>query len=97
MRPTPEDIAKWKAEAEAATEGPWEADGPYMSMSGGGTWYLRKADARHIASARTAVPALCEEVIRLREALEGAAEWLEGWASAEPYLSTIRAALDPSP
>lgn len=27
------------------------------------------------------------------EALEAAKEWLEGWASAEPYLSTITAAL----
>jgi hypothetical protein len=26
-------------------------------------------------------------------ALEGAEEWLEGWASAEPYLSVITAAL----
>ncbi len=29
----------------------------------------------------------------LVEALEGAEEWLSGWASAEPYLSSIRAAL----
>lgn len=27
------------------------------------------------------------------EALEAAKEWLEGWASAEPYLSTITAAI----
>lgn len=26
------------------------------------------------------------------EALEGAAEWLSGWASAEPYLGRIQAA-----
>ena len=29
----------------------------------------------------------------LLEALEKAEEWLEGWASAEPYLSIIRAAI----
>ncbi|MGS1115975.1 hypothetical protein [Castellaniella sp. UC4442_H9] len=30
---------------------------------------------------------------KLRAACEKAAEWLEGWASAEPYLSELRAAL----
>lgn len=29
----------------------------------------------------------------LREALEAAKEWLESWASAEPYLSIIDAAI----
>ncbi len=33
------------------------------------------------------------EIDRLRNALEGAEEWLEGWMSAEPYLTTIRKAL----
>lgn len=33
----------------------------------------------------------------LREALEGAQEWLQGWASAEPYLSRIDRALAAEP
>jgi hypothetical protein len=34
------------------------------------------------------------EVLRqARDALRGAETWLEGWASAEPYLSEIRRAL----
>jgi hypothetical protein len=30
----------------------------------------------------------------LLAACEAAEEWLEGWASAEPYISTIRAAIE---
>ena len=36
---------------------------------------------------------LAPELREAVEALRAAEEWLEGWASAEPYLSTIRAAL----
>lgn len=42
----------------------------------------RLADARLIAAAPD-----------LLEACKAAEEWLSGWASAEPYLTTIRAAL----
>lgn len=31
--------------------------------------------------------------VRLLNACKGAAEWLEGWASAEPYLSILRSAI----
>ena len=37
-----------------------------------------------------------DEIDKLRRVLEQAEEWLSGWASAEPYLSTIRAALGKS-
>lgn len=37
--------------------------------------------------------ALATENERLRSACEKAVEWLEGWASAEPYLTELRAAL----
>lgn len=36
-----------------------------------------------------------DEIERLREACQSAIEWLEGWDSAEPYLSCLRAALAP--
>lgn len=40
-----------------------------------------------------AANALATENERLRDACERAIEWLEGWASAEPYLAELRAAL----
>ena len=43
--------------------------------------------------AASALDALRAENERLRKACEHAAEWLDGWGSAEPYLSELRAAL----
>lgn len=58
-----------------------------------------KIDAEGLARLFAGAPSTAAERDRLREvnadllkALEGAEEWLEGWASAEPYLSVIRAA-----
>lgn len=41
--------------------------------------------------------ALCDEIERLRAGLVAAREWLSGWASAEPYIGLIDAALGGSP
>lgn len=38
-----------------------------------------------------------ERIATLTAALQGAQEWLQGWASAEPYLSEINKALAPKP
>jgi hypothetical protein len=38
-----------------------------------------------------------EEIERLREACESAIEWLDGWASAEPYVTILRDALGGTP
>lgn len=46
-----------------------------------------------LAPALAAIDAQAAEIARLRGACEKAIEWLEGWASAEPYLSELRAAL----
>lgn len=43
-----------------------------------------------------AIEALEKRNAELTGALEGAREWLKGWASAEPYLSRIEAALQPT-
>lgn len=76
---SPEQRAEWKALADAATEGPWTA-----AEQSHGEWFsiqsphlalctaFEPADAAFIAAARTAVPALLEEVERLREALRQA-------------------------
>lgn len=76
---------------QAHTKGPWSAgnrqveadDGTLIcSLSGWKNEGVSKANARLIAAAPD-----------LLKACEAAEEWLSGWASAEPYLTTIRAAL----
>lgn len=56
----------------------WYIDGPGADVHG----FMAPADAYLIAAAPD-----------LLEACRKAEEWLEGWASAEPYLSVIRAAI----
>ena len=70
------DLAPIKARADAATEGPWERrDGedyamvdaperPQIALVASGE------DATFIAHARTDVPALCDEIERLRAVFE---------------------------
>jgi hypothetical protein len=47
--------------------------------------------AREVEAGVPAAPAAINA--ELLAACEAAAEWLEGWASAEPYLSLLRAAI----
>lgn len=76
MSITEEQRKKWRALADAATEGPWEPHVPYQrdEAAGAGPNHdarsslgLKRAqdDAAFIAEARTAVPALLDEVERL--------------------------------
>lgn len=80
------DVARWAALADAATPEPWLVetyDDPngvtcrYVYAAGdyGVSDELSPEDAAFIASARTAVPALCAEVERLRAALVALSEW----------------------
>lgn len=89
------DTATLRALAEAATKGPWEAytvpqtrtEAPYIAVEVGET-EVRIArfegghyDAAFIAAARTAVPALLDEVERLRAEVDveyGAAQMAAG-------------------
>lgn len=73
------DVARWAALADAATPGPWWFDDKAGEVSGvpdewgDGTDLVCEPNdesAAFIAAARTAVPALCAEVARLRAALE---------------------------
>lgn len=90
-------MAEKETEAEVwFTPGPWEWDGcaqiveaarPHMRVA------FLPSDAQNYACGEpnahliTAAP-------DMYNALLGAEEWLRGWASAEPYIDTIRAALD---
>ena len=75
---TPEQLAQWRALADAATPGPWEAtstwsddgDSYYVAVVDGRALLdtyvsMTDADAAFIAAAREAVPALLAEVERL--------------------------------
>ena len=82
-----ETLARIRAQADAATEGPWEllGDGEYVSGPGilvapddGG---VTSADAEFIAAARTTVPALVdalEKVLELHSPLAGRPFWDAG-------------------
>ena len=78
-----EALARIRAQADAATEGPWEllGDGEYVSGPGilvapddGG---VTSADAEFIAAARTDVPWLLEQVKLRDKALEAVLEMHE--------------------
>lgn len=76
------DTAAIRALADAATEGPWfdydrgigheVCTDPEMEqpLNSGFRETFKAADAAFIAAARTAVPALCDEVDRLRAVVE---------------------------
>ena len=77
-RVTPADLARWRAAADAATEGPWDADviphdpeepcvPEYANLEPNIGAGLTVADAGFIALARIAMPRLLDEVERLRE------------------------------
>lgn len=84
MSVTEEQRKKWRALADAATEGPWEPHVPYQrdEAEGAGPNHdarsslgLKRAqdDAAFIAEARTAVPALLDEVERLQAIVDACA------------------------
>lgn len=80
---TPQAQTEWRAEPMRGNY--FKPDEMWRVNRGDSKPYigpLDKATAHRIAA--------CNEMER---ALEQAEEWLEGWASAEPYLSEIRAAL----
>ena len=72
MTITPSTLAEWRALAEAATAGPWTISSG-ATMSGETEFWITETsdrfepDAAFIAAARTAVPALLDEVARLTE------------------------------
>jgi hypothetical protein len=98
LTPNPATTQPQRGGSEAKhTAGPWKVDGPpdnqivwsspenrvcFLAHSNGAD------EARDVANAR-----LIAAAPDLYEALEEAEEWLSGWASAEPYLAQIRAAL----
>lgn len=78
----------------AHTPGPWEwFHKNWLLPVGGGTailTYTAADDGLHGTDADKALIVAAPEML---DALKGAEEWLSGWASAEPYLSLIRAAI----
>lgn len=76
-RPTDADLARWRALVEAASRG-WEYEPPHEMLTVGAVLddrqteifvvpYERKRDAEFVVAAREAVPALLDEVERLRQ------------------------------
>lgn len=65
-------------------------DGEGICDAGFGIWSWKHPDG--IANANLIVRAVNSHATML-DALKGAEEWLSGWASAEPYLTKIRAAI----
>ncbi|MFA7280809.1 MAG: hypothetical protein WC100_12000 [Sterolibacterium sp.] len=86
----------------AHTTGPWSAEGPDQF----GDYNIHCGHERAVVAAVISNVRSPEEVEAnarliaaapdLVKALEAAEEWLSGWASAEPYLTIIRAALSSS-
>jgi hypothetical protein len=99
------DVAAIRARAEAATEGPWRVVGRYVALIGPvgvaqgqpAIDALTETDAEFIAAARTDVPALCDEVERLREQrnalVNEAHDWIAVAKSNEADLAAARATL----
>ena len=83
-RPTDDELARWRALADAATPGPWMPSGSTDPVCIGGLYWREgevveriltdrtDADAAFIAGAREAMPRLLAEVARLRIALRAA-------------------------
>jgi len=72
---TPADEARWRELANAATEGPWreakiDDRGRAPIWTASGDFVSIYANAAFIAAAREAVPALLDEVARLRAEIE---------------------------
>jgi hypothetical protein len=107
---TAPDLDAIRARAEAATPGPWERSGSLVQAGRrarrarvGQTWGLAwKQDAEFIAHAREDVPALLDEVERLRGEAENwkrhawaqgeeAAEHLDARVKAEAQVQAVRA------
>ena len=93
-----ETLARIRAQADAATEGPWEllGDGEYVSGPGilvapddGG---VTSADAEFIAAARTTVPALLdalEKVLELHQPVtDGMGFTEDGYGGISPACSS---------
>ena len=93
-----EALARIRAQADAATEGPWEllGDGEYVSGPGilvapddGG---VTSADAEFIAAARTTVPALLdalEKVLELHQPVtDGMGFTEDGYGGISPACSS---------
>lgn len=58
--------------------------------------YIRTAGDKEmglITDAANELDAIRAECDRLKHACQQAVEWLDGWASAEPYISILNAAL----
>ena len=74
-----ETLARIRAQAGAATEGPWEVSMDRIERTGGGEYAVaydvaREEDAEFIAAARTDVPWLLEQVEIRDKALEAVLE-----------------------
>lgn len=87
--PTADELAAWRTLADAATEGPWEADidGEAVAVAadlrGICEWYVEyenhAANMHFIAASRTAVPRLLDAVDQLTADQDALGEAL-GWA-----------------
>ena len=77
--PSAEQLAQWRASADAATPGPWrwsetflwnEAEDVGVLTHGEAVdWLVRPGDAAFIAASRHVVPALCDRVEEMETAL----------------------------
>lgn len=97
------DVVRWAALADAATPGPWEqahqiGERQFVvtlkvrELAEDVGYALSEADTAFIAAARTAVPALCAEVARLRAALAAAPARMD--APAAQFLRDLADGLD---
>lgn len=87
------DIEAIRARAEAASPAPWRegvdgnlrvyaADG-LGERSGPVAGFVRRADVTFIASARTDIPALCDEIEAMRPVVEAARTLIDGYNSKQ--------------
>lgn len=83
------------------TQGPWIAH-PDIGEDNRGMGWIRTPDGRDVSCYGTQELWMSENIANgklmaaapeLLEALKLAALWLEGWASAEPELAIVRAAI----
>lgn len=67
-----EQLAEIRQRAEAATAGPWRAEGLYgVKNSEDITMPLRPSDAEFISSARIDIPVLLDMIAELQSVIEG--------------------------